>query len=92
VPVKPTDVELYLVRSGATEPSLASMRADFPRIARQLAERRIETLPNPLSRKGRDARADDLASLFGLQASPVRNPSKEHELRNVLPELRPYKS
>ncbi|HXW34179.1 MAG TPA: hypothetical protein VEJ87_06325 [Acidimicrobiales bacterium] len=76
------DFERLLFRHGAlTEPSVAAIRPRLSRWASTYAE---------VAREFGTTAASNFLTLCILQAMPVRDRAKEHDLRNLMPWLRPY--
>jgi len=69
---------------------VATLKRHFPRWRRYLDERGVTYIPSPLSTDPADALVTNLLSLQVRQASLVRNPEIEHNLRNLVG-VRPYK-
>jgi hypothetical protein len=81
----PERIESWLLASGLTAPSLAELRPQYPRWIARLREWGVDPIPAALTDDG-----SNLLLLLVRQAMPERNPSLEHDLRN-LTGVRPYK-
>ena len=80
------DITHYLGQFYAVQ-SVEAMRPDMPRWIRQLQEHGVETVPLTLGSES--ARYIDL---FALQKSKEPNAQRmAHDVRDTLPETRPYK-
>lgn len=81
-------IERYALLSGFTAPSLDEARPEFPRMAAFMHKQGIRQIPDsPITA---DARASTMLILLLRQGSKVRDPSIEHDLRN-LTGIRPWK-
>jgi hypothetical protein len=74
-------IELYALHSGFTMLAILELRPELARIARQMHERGVTRIPSHLWTA--DGQASNLLILLLRQASKVRNPKIEHDLRNL---------
>jgi hypothetical protein len=84
------DFDRFLLMSGHSIISVMALRPTFDRWRRQLEARGHTAMPALHSQRPEDAEVINLLTLFALQASSMRDGSKEHRLRN-LTEIRPQK-
>jgi hypothetical protein len=84
------EIERWLYHSGLTAPSVEALRRHFPRWRRYLTERGVTEIPSPLSADPVDTDPSNVLCLLVRQASLVRDPAMEHNLRNLVG-VRPYK-
>jgi hypothetical protein len=90
-PYPDEDFEHFARMSGCCIISVEAMRKNFPRWRLRLAEWGIRCVPrNIWSQDPTEAHAVNVMSLLIRQASGDRDPTIEHELRN-LTSIRPYK-
>jgi hypothetical protein len=87
------DIVRYLWRSGWVRQSVERVLPDLPRWERHLRSRGITAIPPLPSRSSASAesRHHNELSLLMRQGSMVRDPTIEHQLRN-LTGTRPYKT
>jgi hypothetical protein len=86
------DIIEYLWRSGWVRQSVEAVLPDLPRWERRLKTRDITAIPT-LGRRSwsfQEARAHNELNLLMRQGSRERDPTIEHQLRN-LTRTRPYK-
>jgi hypothetical protein len=83
----------YLYRSGWVAQSVQAVLPELPRWERRQPSRGITRVPTLPSRSwsSTESHAHNELNLLMKQASVIRNPSLEHQLRN-LTGVRPYKS
>jgi hypothetical protein len=86
------DIVWYLRRSGWVAQSVEGVLPDLPRWEKRLRSRGVTAIPLLGSRSWSpaEARAHNELNLLMRQAAKVRDPSMEHQLRN-LTRIRPYK-
>ena len=87
------DIVNYMRRSGLAPQSVEAVRPDLPRWETQLRSWGVTAIPRLPSRSWSHAesRAHNLLNLLIRQGSLERDKSFEHYLRNLSPEVRPYK-
>lgn len=84
------DIERWLLQSGLTELSVASLRPALPRWTEFLRSHGVTSIPEIPSRVPNDGYATNLLCLLVKQTKPVRVGPDEHELRNLIG-IRPFK-
>jgi len=74
-------IESYALHSGFTRPAILELQSKLARIARQMHKQGVTRIPShPWTA---DWQASNLLILLLRQASKVRNPKIEHDLRNL---------
>jgi hypothetical protein len=89
-PSIPDEDFVQFMRSGLTGPSVEALRPNIPRWRHRLAEWGVMYLPHWHTQVPHEARAVNLMTLLIRQSCDDRDPSIEHELRN-LTRIRPHK-